>query len=56
MRLVPPMGSGYVEGTAHDHVRHSTMPMFAALDLGNGQVISHARIEHRDQKSWTSCA
>lgn len=47
---VLPMGLGYVEGITHDYVRHGTTPLFAALNVANGQVITRVRPQHRHQK------
>ncbi|MBS7706701.1 hypothetical protein KIO73_25685 [Chelatococcus asaccharovorans] len=33
-----PLGLGYAEGVTHDYIRHGTTPLFAALDIANGQV------------------
>ncbi|AOS07256.1 hypothetical protein ATY48_19585 [Xanthomonas oryzae pv. oryzae] len=40
---VLPMGLGYVEGITHDDVRHGTTPLFAALDVANGSVITQCK-------------
>jgi putative transposase len=45
-----PMGLGYVEGVTHDYVRHGTTTLFAALDIANGQVLTHAKPHHRHQE------
>lgn len=46
-----PMGLGYVEGVTHDYVRHGTTTLFAALDIANGQVLTHHnRDRHRHQE------
>ncbi|OLG85607.1 transposase, partial [Xanthomonas oryzae pv. oryzae] len=45
-----PMGLGYVEGITHDDVRHGTTPLFAALDVANGSVITQCKPLHRHQE------
>ena len=45
-----PMGLGYVEGVTHDHVRHGTTTLFAALDIANGKVIARSKPRHRQQE------
>jgi putative transposase len=45
-----PMGLGYVEGMAHDYVRHGTTTLFAALDIATGQVLTHSKQHHRHQE------
>jgi putative transposase len=45
-----PMGLGYVEGVTHDYVRHGTTTLFAALDIGPGQIISSCKNRHRHQE------
>ncbi len=47
---VLPMGLGYLEGVTHDHVRHGTTTLFAALDIANGQVLARCRARHRHQE------
>ncbi|OLH83370.1 IS630 family transposase [Xanthomonas oryzae pv. oryzae] len=47
---VLPMGLGYVEGITHDDVRHGTTPLFAALDVANGSVITQCKPLHRHQE------
>jgi putative transposase len=47
---VLPMGLGYVEGVTHQYVRHGTLTLFAALDLGTGQVITQCKKRHRHQE------
>lgn len=47
---VLPMGLGYVEGIAHDYVRHGTTTLFAALDIANGSVITQRKPQHRHQE------
>ena len=47
---VLPMGLGYVEGLTHDYVRHGTTPLFAALDIANGQVFTQCKPRHRHQE------
>ncbi len=45
-----PMGLGYVEGVTHDYVRHGTTPLFAALDIATGQVLTRCKRRHRHQE------
>ena len=45
-----PLGLGYVEGVTHDYVRHGTTTLFAALDIANGEVLTHCRPYHRHQE------
>jgi putative transposase len=45
-----PMGLGYLEGYTHDYLRHGTTTLFAALDVGNGQVIAKCKKRHRHQE------
>jgi len=45
-----PMGLGYVEGMTHDYYRHGTTTLFAALDVGTGQVIAQCKPRHRHQE------
>jgi len=45
-----PMGLGYVEGVTHDYERHGTTTLFAALDIANGQVLTHCKPRHRNQE------
>lgn len=47
---VLPMGLGYVEGITHDHVRHGTTTLFAALDVGSGEVLAQCKRRHRHQE------
>lgn len=47
---VLPLGLGYLEGVTHDYVRHGTTPLFAALDIANGQVLTQCRFRHRHQE------
>ncbi len=47
---VLPMGLGYLEGVTHDHVRHGTTTLFAALDIANGQVLTQSKSRHRHQE------
>ena len=34
----------------HDHRRHGTTTLFAALDVANGQVLAECRARHRHQE------
>ena len=45
-----PMGLGYVEGYAHDCIRHGTTTLFAPLDVGTGKVIGKCSKSHRHQE------
>ncbi|HHG2225354.1 MULTISPECIES: IS630 family transposase [unclassified Synechococcus] len=45
-----PMGLGYVEGVTHDYIRHGTTTLFAALDVGTGEVITQCKPRHRHQE------
>lgn len=45
-----PMGLGYAEGVTHDHVRHGTTTLPAALNVANGEVTSRVREQHRQQE------
>jgi putative transposase len=47
---VLPMGLGYVEGVAHDYVRHGATTLFAALDIATGQVLTQCKSRHRHQE------
>jgi transposase len=47
---VLPMGLGYVEGITHDYYRHGTTTLFAALEVGSGQVITQCKPRHRHQE------
>ena len=47
---VLPMGLGYVEGVTHDHVRHGTTTLFAALDIATGKVLARCSERHRHQE------
>jgi transposase len=49
-QLVLPMGLGYVEGVTHDYFRHGTTTLFAALEIVDGEVISHCKPRHRHQE------
>jgi putative transposase len=48
-----PMGLGYVEGVTHDHVRHGTTTLFAALDIANGEVLTDCQSLHRHQEFFS---
>jgi len=51
------MGLGYVEGVAHDYVRHGTITPFAALNVLNGVVLAEFKPRHRRwSASWVSSA
>lgn len=43
---VLPLGLGHLEGVTHDYVT----PLFAALDIANGQVLTWCRSRHRHQE------
>ncbi len=45
-----PMGLGYVEGVTHGYVRHGTTTLFAALDIGTGEVLAQCKKRHRHQE------
>jgi putative transposase len=45
-----PLGLGYVEGIAHDYVRHGTTTLFAALDVASGKVLTRCQPRHRHQE------
>jgi putative transposase len=45
-----PMGLGYVEGVTHGYVRHGTTTLFAALDIGTGEVLAQCKRRHRHQE------
>jgi putative transposase len=45
-----PLGLGYVEGIAHDYVRHGTTTLFAALDVASGRVLTRCQPRHRHQE------
>jgi len=47
---VLPMGLGYVEGVTHDYYRHGTTTLFAALEVGSGEVITQCKPRHRHQE------
>lgn len=47
---VLPMGLGYVEGVTHDYYRHGTTTLFAALEVGSGEVIAQCKPRHRHQE------
>jgi transposase len=47
---VLPMGLGYIEGLTHDYYRHGTTTLFAALEVGSGQVITQCKPRHRHQE------
>ena len=47
---VLPMGLGYVEDVTHDYYRHGTTTLFAALEVGSGQVITQCKPRHRHQE------
>ena len=47
---VLPMGLGYLEGITHQYQRHGTLTLFAALDLGTGEVITQCKKRHRHQE------
>lgn len=46
-----PLGLGCVEGVTHDHVRHGTTTLFAALNVLNGAVLAECKPRHRHQGS-----
>jgi putative transposase len=39
-----------VEGVTHDYLRHGTTTLFAALDVGSGQVLTQCKARHRHQE------
>lgn len=45
-----PLGLGYVEGIAHDYIRHGTTTLFAALDIASGKVLTQCKRRHRHQE------
>jgi len=45
-----PLGLGYVEGVTHDYFRHGTTTLFAALDVGDGKVVTMCKPRHRHQE------
>jgi putative transposase len=45
-----PLGLGYVEGVTHDYKRHGTTTLFAALDVGSGEVLAECKPRHRHQE------
>ena len=45
-----PLRLGYAEGVTHDHYRHGTTTLFAALDMLDGKVITMCRPRHRHQE------
>ncbi len=45
-----PMGFGYVEGGTHEYKRCGTATLFAALDIGNGSVLTQCKQRHRHQE------
>ena len=47
---VIPGGPGEPERASHDHRRHGTTTLFAALDVANGQVTAECRARHRHQE------
>lgn len=47
---VIPMGLGYVEGVTHGYIRHGTTTLFAALDIGTGEVLAQCKRRHRHQE------
>ncbi len=44
-----PLGIEYVEGIAHDYIRHGNTTLFAALDIVSGNVITQSKPRHRPQ-------
>ena len=44
------LGLGYVEGVTHDYKRHGTTTLFAALNIGTGQVMAQCKPRHRHQE------
>ena len=49
-RTQPTLPPGYVEGYTHDHVRHGTTTLFAALNIASGTVIGPCSKRHRHQE------
>jgi hypothetical protein len=47
-----PLGLGYVEGVTHDYFRHGTTTLFAALNVLDGSVITHANPAIVIRNSW----
>ena len=45
-----PMRPGQVERRTHDYVRHGTATLFAALDVGPGEVTGRTYARHRHQE------
>ena len=45
-----PLGLGYLEGYTHDYLRHGTTTLFAALNVGTGDVIAKCKKRHRHQE------
>ena len=45
-----PLGLGYVEGVTHDCKRQGTTTLFAALNIGTGQVMAQCKPRHRHQE------
>lgn len=45
-----PMRPGHVERRTHDHVRHGTTSLFAALDAKTGTVIGQLHRRHRSRE------
>jgi putative transposase len=45
-----PSGFGYVEGVTHDYERHSTITLFAALNVLDGSVLAQCKPRHRHQE------
>jgi len=45
-----PLGLGYVEGVAHDYVRHGITTLFAALNVLNGAILAERKPRHRHQE------
>jgi putative transposase len=49
-----PIGLRYVEGGAHDSVRHGTTMLFVAVDVADGQVFTRCTAWHRYQELLSS--
>ena len=46
-QLAFPMLPGSPATASHDYVRHGTIDLFAALNIGTGEVVTHANKRHR---------
>ncbi len=47
---IRPLGAGRPERHAHDHLRHGTTTLFAALEVATGRVTDACTDRHRHQE------